>query len=209
MFCAIETLPIRHHIRHLELPPVELQCRQASDVQSVLWGESMRVGRGTVLAVLPALVVLFVADQSEAYSKGHERVLLGDWRLTVTTDRFSGERHCRLATRRGSAVYGRGVVKVRLPRAFDPSQAVIRVDGGAPVRWRGLIFELARIDPGFASERDPQSLPVPAKLLKDAQLVEVSPAFGKRARRYRIAGSGAALERAAALGCRSDAAFVP
>lgn len=161
-------------------------------------------------AVLLALVLVFVPGRGEAYAAGflRQRASLGDWRLTVRTDRFSGERRCRLVTRRGNASYTRGIIAIRLSRVFDPSEAVLRADGGAAVRWRGLIPELARLDPGFASERDPRKLQIPAALMKDAQQVEVSPAFGKRARRYRIAGLDAALEQAVAFGCRSDAAFV-
>lgn len=170
----------------------------------------MRSGRGTVLAVLLALVALFVPDRADAYRHGlaRERMQLGDWRLTVAADRFSGERRCRLATRGGRVVYSRGIVAIRLRRIADLSEAVVRVDGGAPARWRDLIPELARLDPGFASDRDPRMLPVPAELVKGAQRVEVSPAFGKRARRYPIAGFGAVLERGIALGCRPDTAFV-
>jgi hypothetical protein len=135
-------------------------------------------------------------------------VAIGHWRLTVAADRFSGERRCRLVTRKGTATYSRGIVAVRLPRIANRSEAVIRVNGGAPTRWRDLIPELARLDPGFASDRDPRVLPVPAELLKDAPWVHISPAYGKRARAYRIAELDPALERAIALGCRPDAAFV-
>lgn len=170
----------------------------------------MRGGRGAVPAVLLALVVLFVSDQGQAYSAGssRQRVAVADWRLAATVDRFSGERRCRLATRRGSVLYSRGVVIIRLSRLSDFTEAVIRVDGSAPIRWRNLIPELARLDPGFAIDRDPGIMPVPAQLLNGAALIEVSPAFGKRARAFRVAGLDEALEHAATLGCRSDAAFV-
>ena len=149
-------------------------------------------------------------DRAEAYSYGpvRERVALGDWRLTIEADRFSGERRCRLAARKGYVGYSRGTLAIRLPGIFDRSEAIIRVDGGAPIRWRDLIPELAELDPGFAGNRDARLLTVPAELMKNARTVAVSPAFGKRAQTYRIAGLDAALEQAVALGCRPDAAFV-
>jgi hypothetical protein len=170
----------------------------------------MRIGRGPVLAVLPALLILFVPVKAGASSFGpvRQRVMLGDWRLTIATDRFSGERRCRLATRKGNIAYSDGTATIRLSGVFNASEAVIRVDNGAPVRWRDLIPALARLDPGFASEGAARQLPIPAELVKYARAVAVSPAFGKRARTYRVAGFDVALERAAALGCRPDAAFV-
>lgn len=160
--------------------------------------------------MLLALVLVFAPDRvgASSYGLARQRVSLGDWRLTVAADRFSGERSCRLATRKGTATYSRGIVTVRLPRIANRSETVIRVNGGAPKRWRDLIPELAQLDPGFASDRDPRMLPVPAGLLKDAPWVHISPAHGRRARAYRIAEFDSALERAIALGCRPDAAFV-
>lgn len=170
----------------------------------------MRSGWGAVPAGLLALVLVFAPDRVDASSYGlaRQRVSLGDWRLTVAADRFSGERRCRLAIRKGTATYSRGIVSIRLPRIVNLSEAVIRVNGGAPKRWRDLVPELARLDPGFASDRDPWTLPVPAELLKGAPWVHISPAYGKRARGFRVAEFDSALERAVALGCRPDAAFV-
>lgn len=163
-----------------------------------------------MLAGLLALVVLFFPDTGEAHSylSLRQRVAVGDWQLTVVVDRFSGERRCRLATRSGNALYRHGTIAIRLPGRSDRSQAVIRVNGGPPNRWRDLIPELARLDPGFAGDRDPGMLPVPSELLKGARSIYVSPGFGKRARAYRIAGFEAALVRGVTLGCHRDAAFV-
>ncbi|WP_448662646.1 hypothetical protein ACG3SL_18615 [Sphingomonas sp. CJ20] len=163
-----------------------------------------------MLAGLLALVVLFFPDTGEAHSylSLRQRVAVGDWKLTVVVDRFSGERRCRLATRGGNALYRHGTIAIRLPRRSDHSQAVIRVNGGAPTRWRDLVPDLARVDPGFAGDRDPGMLPIPPELLKAAQSIYVSPGFGKRARAYRIAVFHAALDRAVTLGCHRTAAFV-
>lgn len=170
----------------------------------------MRIGRGPVLAVLPALLILFVPVKAGASSFGpvRQRVTLGDWRLTIATDRFSGERRCRLETRKGHFLYSRGTTAIRLSRLFNSSEAIIRIDGGAPIRWRDLIPEVARLDPGFASDLTGRQLPIPAEVLKNARVVAVSPAFGRRPRTYRIAGLGGAIERAVVLGCRPDTAFM-
>lgn len=135
-------------------------------------------------------------------------MVLGDWRLTIASDRFSGERRCRLGTRKGQVRYARGTVAVRLSRIFDPSETVIRVDGGIPVRWRDLIPELARLDPSFSIDSGSRQLLIPSGMVKNAQVVAVAPAFGKPPRAYRVAGLGEAMERAVAYGCRPDAAFV-
>ncbi len=170
----------------------------------------MRIGRGPALAVLPAFLTLFVPVKAGASSFGpvRQRVTLGDWRLTIATDRFSGERRCRLTTRKGRILYSHGTAAIRLSGAFNASEAAIRVDNGTPIRWRDLIPEVARLDPGFASDRAAWQLPIPAGMLKNARAVAVSPAFGKRARNYRIAGFGEAIERAVVLGCRPDTVLI-
>jgi hypothetical protein len=157
-----------------------------------------------VLVISPALVGVFVPVQATAASfqvaRGRETV--ADWRLTVAIDRFSGERRCRVSSRRSAAFYSRSTIVIRLSRTFDPSEAMIRVDGGVPIRWRDLMPEIARLDPGFAGDREGRRMPLPVELLKAARVVAVSPGFGRRARAYRIGGLNAAMERAAALGCR-------
>ena len=164
----------------------------------------MRIGRGAVLAISPALVGVFVsvAAKAAAFGPARARETIADWRLTVATDRFSGERRCRVSARRGAVVYSHGTIVIRLRRIFNPSEAMIRVDGGVPIRWRDLVPEIARLDPGFASDRDGRRMPLPAGLLKAGRVVAVSPGFGKRARAYRLGGLDKAMERAAALGCR-------
>ena len=154
--------------------------------------------------------MLFVPVRAEASSfwLERQRVTLGDWRLTISTDRFSGERRCRLATGNGHILYSRGMATVRRPRVFNASKAVISVDNGVPTRWRDLIPELARLDPGFVSDRAERQLSIPAEMLKNARTVAVSPDIGKRARSYRIDGFGGAIERAVVLGCRPDTAFI-
>ncbi|MBB5712712.1 hypothetical protein [Sphingomonas xinjiangensis] len=163
----------------------------------------MLIGKRAVLAFSPALVGLYVpAQASAAFGPAHGPETIADWRLAVAADPFSGERRCRVWARRGAVAYSRGTIVIRLPRVFNPSEAMIHVDDGVPIRWRDLVPEIARLDPGFASDRDGRRMLVPAELLKGRRLVAVSADFGKRPRAYRIAGLYEVVERAAALGCR-------
>ena len=203
-------LPLRGQIRHFEASSAMFRRWHGSHAWGGPQGECMSVGRGVALAIMPALVVLVAPAKVLASSFGpvRERAVVGDWRLTVATDRFSGERRCRLASAAGNVVYRRGTPAIRLPRIPNSSDAVVRVDAGTPVRWRDLIPELVRRDPGVLSTRDPRWLSIPLARIEKARVVWISPGFGKRGRAYRTAGLDAALERAAAFGCGSDAAFV-
>lgn len=130
-----------------------------------------------------------------------------DWRLSIEGDRFSGAWRCQLTAGRGRVAYARDVVTIRLSGKVDMSEAFVRIDGGTPARWRDFLPKVAAIDPGFASDLDARTLSIPAALLRDAQSVAISPAFGKRVHTFRIAGLGSAVESAAARGC-GPAAFL-
>src|SRR6516165_792855 len=54
------------------------------------------------------------------------------WRLEVHQDGFSQEIECRLQSRDGKSIYRAGSVGFHFGRKRDVSQAVYRLDGGAP-----------------------------------------------------------------------------
>lgn len=168
----------------------------------------MRFVKWAVPAVAPVLVFVALPARSAAsdYAPARVHLSVGDWRLDIFSDRFSGEHRCRLTANRRALSYERGSVIVHLGGGYDATDTAVRVDSGSPVRWRDLIPQLARRDPGFVVDR--QHLPLLSTLVKGARRLAVSPGFGRRPRIFRIGGFDEAMQQAAALGCRSDAAFV-
>lgn len=162
-----------------------------------------------MLAVLPALAVLCSSAAVLARQSGlaRDRTSIGDWHLTVTTDRFSGERRCAIARHRGNAWYARRLVVFDVGRAINPSDIVIRIDDGDAIRWRDIIPEVARLDPSFASNRNARWVPIPAAMIQGARVVAIAPSFGKKPRSFRVGRFGEMYDQAVELGCRTDTAF--
>jgi hypothetical protein len=128
---------------------------------------------------------------------------VGGWRLYVVTDRFTGQRSCKLY--RPKVDYQRQALVLHLSRRADTSNAVYRVDGGPLVSSRADDMELARL--GFALSDDDLENPsgglvrVPARRIEGASAVTVEVPASHRPIRFRIEGLAAALETAAEAGC--------
>jgi len=63
----------------------------------------------------------------------HESTHLGDWRLDIARDPFSGEVVCRLGARNHKAIYRASAVGFRFKHKWNTTDAVYRLDGGRAV----------------------------------------------------------------------------
>jgi hypothetical protein len=169
----------------------------------------MNSGRIWATAVVAALscVCLSVEVSAQSFALLRKEFAVSAWRVAVKSDVFSGERRCRLALRNGEAAYAERAISFSVGRRFDISEATIRIDDGAVVRWRDLIPELAEGigDPLHygASKR----IPIPVRSIEGAERIAIQPAFGKKPRVYVVKGFDAARQGAIEAGCRPDAAF--
>jgi hypothetical protein len=130
----------------------------------------------------------------------------GAWTLNVRVDSFSTGHVCKLS--RPGAEYRRQAVVFHLSPNVDTSQAVYRIDAGAPRAVRDDQVTLARL--GFALNNDDLDNPsgglvrIPVDQLLGAAAVRIeTTAFG-RARKFDIAGLKPALAAAGAAGCRDE-----
>jgi hypothetical protein len=129
------------------------------------------------------------------------------WTLTVSHDSFSQSTRCAL--RRSKAIVFRHALVFRLPAQVDTSAAVYRIDGGPPMRVENDAMDLARL--GFALTDDDLDNPsgglvrIPQdKFLRASRSVAIEATPGRRVASFRIDGLTAAMDRAAALGCKAD-----
>lgn len=170
----------------------------------------MRAGLFAALAVTAALSFCCVSAGADAKPFGisRQRFDVGSWQITIQTDRFSAIRRCRLALRRGNALYVDQAVVFDLGKHVDVSEATVRIDQGAPMLWRDVIPELA------ASVGDPfldpraKRLPVPIRLLEGAGHVAIAPKFGRKPRVFKVDGFALARQNALKAGCGPDDAFL-
>jgi hypothetical protein len=172
-------------------------------------GVSMNSGRVWATAVVAALGCFCLSINASARSFGlsREKLAVSVWQVGIRPDPFSGERRCRLALQNGKAVYAEHAILFSLGRRFDVSEATIRIDNGAAMRWRDLISELAPSMGDPLNYGASQHIPVPAHLVEGAERIAIQSAFGKKPRVYVVEGFDTARQGAIEVGCRPDAAF--
>ena len=89
--------------------------------------------RSIVAAVIAAWLLVPVSSLAARHGEvRHERTSLGEWRLDIARDRFSGAIACRLAARDHRALYRAQAVAFGVRDARDMDRAVYRIDGGPP-----------------------------------------------------------------------------
>ena len=135
-----------------------------------------------------------------------ELTRVGNWRLSVHREAFTGTVTCRL-TRRWME-YRRQTLIIHLPTRIDSSAAVYRIDQGAPVWVRDDQMRMAR--KGFALDNDNLDNPsgglvrIPAERLVGARQVFIEAiANTPRPYMFRIDGFDTVLALAGQLGCGS------
>jgi len=163
------------------------------------------------------VIALALAAPSPARAARHgdvrrERLTLGDWRLDIARDRFSGGIACRLAARDHFAVYRAQAVAFRFGSRRDVGNAVYRVDGGPPRVSRDDVPRL--IAAGVPLDRGSMDFPqaglvwVPLSVLRQGNSVAIEPGPGQHARQFHFRGLIALHDMAVERGCTPESRFV-
>jgi hypothetical protein len=141
-----------------------------------------------------------------------ERTSLGDWRLDIARDRFSGGVACRLAARDHRALYRAQAVAFDLRQAHNPGRAVYRIDGGPPRASRddlpGLIAANVPMDRGSMDNPKQGLVWVPLAVLATGNSIAIEPGPGQRIRRFHYRGLVALHAIAVERGCAPESRFV-
>lgn len=164
----------------------------------LLWSS----GAAASLALLPRHPVL-----------EKRKVIVGDWRLDVVGDRFSGKVACRLRAKDGHAIYRSGAIGFRFRSRWNVGQAVYRIDGGRPRVWRDDLPELvtshAPVDAGGLDNPSAGVVWIPYRLLADANRVAIEARPDRRSRLFHFRGLKGLLATARERGCAPDVRFGP
>jgi hypothetical protein len=168
----------------------------------------MRCG---LVAVLALLTFVPCAHAAPKYiNVGTTR--LGDWRLDVARDGFSGAIACRLEMHHHRALVRAGAVGFRFPRHWDLTNAVYRLDDGAPRRSRDDIPRLLAL--GVPFDRGPIDnaadgwIWIPLAALDDVRTIVFEPRPGHSLTTVTLHGLSALYDQAQARGCTPDGRFV-
>ncbi len=124
------------------------------------------------------------------------------WRLTVRTDRFTGEKACQLRAR--DTLYQDGLVTFRFDHQVDTANAEFRV-GEGPVRSVGEVaVAAAGLGARFltSNSRNPSdgAVRIPARELT-AQSITIRPNPKAKPRRFSLVGFDRSLSIARERGC--------
>jgi len=153
--------------------------------------------------ILVALLTWLGPSAQAASGHPGETTRVGDWRLTVHREVFTGVVTCKLV--RGRTEYRRHTLIVHLPARVDTSAAVYRIDQGKPFWVRQDQMRTARM--GFALDDDSLENPsgglvrIPAERLVGAHALSIEATTNLTPFQFRIDGLDAALARAGRLGC--------
>lgn len=138
---------------------------------------------------------------------------LGDWRLRIERNRFSGEIQCRLRFHDKSIVYASHALGFRFSKHLNTSRATYRIDGEPVKRWRDDLPELvdlgAPIDGPRLDNPTGGTVWIPVAKLQDANRVTIQPRPNRHPVVFRLRGFSGLLAIAQAQGCTPDSRFVP
>lgn len=140
------------------------------------------------------------------------RAAAGDWRLDIARNGFSEDISCRLRDRKKRAFYQARAVAFRFDDDWDVSQAVYRIDGGKPQRWREDLPELLRIgapiDRGGVENAMRGLVWIPFRRLTEANRIAIQARPDRPAKTFHFRGLHGLYETAVARGCAPDSHFV-
>lgn len=165
--------------------------------------------RATLTAATASLMICPTPASAKTIRQG--RVAIGDWRLDISRDSFSGYVSCRLWQAHRRAIYRGGAVGFRFPSRLSVSAATYRINGGELRRWRDDIPELVAlnspIDSGTMTRPYNGVVWIPWRLLAAANSVTIQPASGVTPRTFHLAGIRGLRATALARGCSPDTRF--
>lgn len=136
------------------------------------------------------------------------------WRISVSKDRFTSARHCRLyqgSPTHPAVRYYHGVVAFQFARKLDTTTATFKLDDGTPRSWTEVYPALVQggVNLEGRSLDNPTggSVLIPLSDLRTTSTVTIRPVPRARPKRFTIAGLGDALASAHGLGCDAEAGF--
>jgi hypothetical protein len=138
--------------------------------------------------------------------------IVGDWRLDMRRDRFTGEIACRLLARNHKAFFAAGAVAFRFPDTWNTGRAIYRVDSGELRRWREDLPELTRI--GAPIERGGVDNPskglvwIPLRRLEEASSIAIEARPDRAPVTFHFRGLHGLYQAAVERGCSPDSRFV-
>lgn len=145
--------------------------------------------------------------------KSRQTLKAGSWRLVVETEKFSGDIHCHLNDGAHGVVYTSGALGFGFGRSVHTLGGWVRIDDGAPLRWRDYLPELYRLDApvnrsGLENATDGKVW-IPAAALDHAQHLAIQPSEHRHPVTYSLTGLAQLREAGRSLGCTPDSRFVP
>jgi hypothetical protein len=138
---------------------------------------------------------------------------LGEWRLIVEHDSFSGERTCHLRSKNKKVLFVGNAVGFRFGRHKNTLDAWVKVDGAQAYRWRDDLPELSRL--GVAINGASLDAPtdgvvwLPLARIEDANRVDIQLWQGKRPKQFHFRGMAGLRDIARETGCAPDTRFLP
>jgi hypothetical protein len=169
-----------------------------------------------VTALLVAVVAAFPAH-ADVLGPHHPRITyettrLGDWRLDIARDPFSGGIACRLRSGDHKAFYRADAVGFRFAAKWNVAQAVYRLDGGEPRTQRDDLPELIAsgtpLDRGGMDNASGGVVWVPFETLRQANMIAIAPRPDRRAVTLHFRGLIALHDIAVERGCSPESSFV-
>lgn len=171
-----------------------------------------------VAPMLTSLIALTTSPvHAGLFSPRHPRITreatrLGDWRLDIARDPFAGSIACRLRSSDHHAFYRSGAVAFRFKRKWDVDEAVYRLDGGEPRRFRDdlpdLISRGAPVDRGPLGNAEEGIVWVPYANLTMANRITIEPRRDRTPRDFHFRGLVALHDIAVARGCHPESRFI-
>lgn len=139
-------------------------------------------------------------------------VVVGDWRLDVAVNHFSGSLICRLRSRGGRMRYQAGAVGFAFNKSWHVGEATYRIDNGASRSSRAdfaaLIARTAPIDSGSIANPSDGVVWIPYDDLAHANSVTIQARPDRQPRTFRLTGLNGLHATAVARGCRPESRFV-
>ena len=167
------------------------------------------LGAGSAPAVAGLGRALFARPSPVSQS----RMARGDWRLTIETDRFSGQKRCHLAEHHRRVIYAAGALGFSFAAHADTAGAWFKIDDAAPPsRWQDELPALTRLGaPMEATALDTPSdgiVWVPASRLDGANHIAIQPGDRQRATIFPLQGFASLRDIAHQMGCTPEQRFV-
>ena len=128
---------------------------------------------------------------------------VGDWRVKIADNRFSGEKRC--TARRPDVAYDNGVLTFYFPKDMNTANAIFRVDWGEPrpvgdvlVAASGMGAHVQRANLENPSNGE---VFIPATYVGDAALVAIKPDRATKNQVFKVAGLRPVIASLQARGC--------